>query len=127
VRGTERARERRSRVYREAPGFRPAPRMESRAFARGCGVLSTVCSPLDKVSTLSRRAPLAPRSWWDAEVRASFVGVVPGTAVGAWAGAGVVPDVGGAVTVLASACTGDAAPTWDCYSCCLWCRSSLPV
>jgi hypothetical protein len=38
--------ERRFRVYKEKPGFRPGPRVESRAFARGRGVLSTAYSPL---------------------------------------------------------------------------------
>ena len=52
----ERESERRFRVYTKAPGFRPGPRVESRALARGRGVLSTVHYPLP--SFLRLRQPL---------------------------------------------------------------------
>jgi len=49
-------RERRIRVYREAPGIRPGPREESRASTRSRGVLSTAYSLLP--SLLRLRQPL---------------------------------------------------------------------
>jgi len=53
---SERERERRFRVYEEAPGFRPGPRVMTRVQARGDWVvLSIVYSPL---ATFCPRQPL---------------------------------------------------------------------